>query len=80
MNAKIYTYAFYFWNPNDEMADSTQFCAENEQKAIELFEDFCLQDESMDAVPNFEIEVVYNAEDDALYGEAYGLHKECETA
>lgn len=74
---KIFTFQFSFVNPNTNREDKTQFCAENQLEAINLFSDWCLSDEKMAHVPKINnITVVYNQYDADEYGNEYGTPDE----
>jgi len=71
-NRKIFTFRFWFINPNDESDDSTEFCAYSYPEAVRLFKNWCLNDEKMRVVPSYKYEVVYNKDDEECE-EDYGM-------
>ncbi len=70
---KTYTFSFQFLNPNDidnpvtEGWDETQFCACDVKDAVECFEEWIHNDENLDIVPEYSIEVVYEQSDADYY-------------
>lgn len=74
---KIFTFQFSFVNPKTNKNDETQFCAETQLEAINLFSDWCLSDEKMSNVPKIDsINIVYNQADADEYGDEYGTPEE----
>ena len=57
--------------------ENIQFCAENELEALNLFKEWCITDNKMNAPiePNF-IKVVYNEQDAEEYGSYYGVKRD----
>lgn len=68
----IYTYLIQY--DGIDGFRSIDFCAENKKEAINLFNQWCVNDNKMPApVPIKSIEIVYNDDDAEEYGVKYAL-------
>lgn len=66
----IYTYLIQY--DGIDGFGSIDFCAENRKEAINLFNQWCVNDNKMPApVPIKSIEIIYNDEDAEEYGAKY---------
>ena len=74
MKNKVYTFQFYFVDPETSAYDETEFCSETESEAVKLFKQFCM-DEFGIILPA-SMAVVYNEEDALEYGDRYGTPDE----
>lgn len=73
----IYTYEFDFYvlDPDVEKEtewDATQFCAETEEEAEDLFRDFCEENGFDWDNVYYSVEPVYDEDDAEEYGNEYG--------
>ncbi len=71
------TYQFTFTRPDTNKQDTTQFCANTQSDAYELFKDFIIFDEKLDFnnISDIECEEVYNPDDAEEYGSYYATTK-----
>lgn len=68
----IYTYLIQY--DGFDGFGSIDFCAENRKEAINLFNQWCVNDNKMPApVPIKSIETIYNDDDAEEYGDEYGV-------
>lgn len=70
----IYTYLIQY--DGIDGFGSIDFCAENKKEAINLFNQWCVDDNTMLApVPIKSIEIIYDDDDAEEYGNEYGVDK-----
>lgn len=69
---KIFTFAFYYDEPDDGFGN-IEFCAESFDEAEGLFNEWAVHE----GCPGYtDCEVVYNPDDASEYGSAYGTPEE----
>ena len=71
MKIKMHTYLFEYDTSIDDFGEIS-FCAKTVKEAFDLFNDWCLNDMGLKFYIPASITEVFNAEDAAIYGDAYG--------